>query len=118
LVLIDENLWGEILELDIKRGHFKNIEGDKLPNLMKEHFGNVKKDGEKLISNFGAMKPITVELKGKKALIVEIVTDKDAGENSAMETIRARNSFLLAATGFTTKERSKRLQKKAKEGKL
>jgi hypothetical protein len=34
------------------------------------------------------------------------------------ETLRRWNVFLEQATGFTSKERSKRLQKKAKEGKL
>ena len=106
------------MQLDIKRGHFKNIEGDKLEKLMNEHFGNVKKEGETLISNFGAMRPITVKLEGKKSILVDIETDKNVEDSLISETIKARNNFLLAATGFTSKERSKRLQKKAKEGKL
>jgi len=106
------------MQLDIKRGHFKNIEGDKLRKLMEEHFGNVEKKGDLLISNFGAMQPISVKLEGKKSIMVEIDTDKDTDDSKVAETIKARNSFLFAATGFTTKERSKRLQKKAKEGKL
>ncbi|MCJ2541176.1 MAG: DUF5611 family protein [Candidatus Thermoplasmatota archaeon] len=36
----------------------------------------------------------------------------------ASESIRRYNKFLEAATGFNTKQRSKRLQKKAKEGKM
>jgi hypothetical protein len=35
-----------------------------------------------------------------------------------MESNRKYNEFMEKATGFNAKERSKRLQKKAKEGKL
>lgn len=31
---------------DVKRGHFKNIEGDQLEELMKEIFGSVEKEDE------------------------------------------------------------------------
>jgi hypothetical protein len=105
-------------ELEIKRGHFKNVEGDKLNELMVKYFKTVKKDGEKISANFGAMKPIQVWIKGKNILCVEIITDKGADESVAMDTIRAKNGFLEEATGFTSGERAKRLQKKAKEGSL
>jgi len=105
-------------ELEIKRGHFKNIEGDNLNTLMVKYFKTVKKDGDKLVANFGAMKPIEVWIKGKNLLCVEIVTDKTASETIAMDTIRAKNGFLEEATGFTSSERAKRLQKKAKQGGL
>lgn len=105
-------------ELDIKRGHFKKIDG-KLEGLMDKHFGDVKKDGDRYVSNFGAMRPITIWLKDKATLCVEIVTVTDGvDDETAMQTIKARNEFLQEATGFTSKERSKRLQKKAKEGTL
>jgi len=106
------------MQLDIKRGHFKNIEDDKLEELMKEHFGNVEKKGDMLVSNFGAMHPITVKLEGKKSMMVEIETDKNVDDSIVVETIKTRNNFLFAATGLTSKERSKRLQKKAKKGTL
>jgi hypothetical protein len=104
--------------LDIKRGHYKSLENVGLDNLMNEVFGNVEKDGEKLKANYGAMKPITVWLKNKKELMVDINTDPNVDDETAMKTIRAKNDFLQKATGFSAKERSKRLQKKAKEGKL
>ncbi len=104
--------------LDIKRGHYKNLESMGLDNLMTEVFGNVEKDGEKYLANYGAMKPITVWLKSKKELIVDISTDPNVDDETAMKTIRAKNDFLQRATGFSSKERSKRLQKKAKEGKM
>lgn len=105
-------------ELEIKRGHAKNVEGDKLKALMVKYFKDVKKDGDKLVANFGAMKPICVWLKGKNVICVEIVTEKEISDSTAMETIKAKNGFLEEATGFTAGERAKRLQKKAKEGSL
>jgi hypothetical protein len=106
------------VEYDIKRGHFKKIDGKQLPELMKQYFGDVEKDGDKLVSNFGAMKPITVWIKDKKTICVEITTSKDVDDSTALETIKARNRFLLDVTGFSSKERQKRLKKKAKDGKL
>ncbi len=104
--------------LDIKRGHYKLIEGTKLEELMVEIFGKVDKDGEKLIAHYGAMQPITAWLKSNKELCVDIVTKADVDDQTVLETIRVKNDFLQRATGFSAKERSKRLQKKAKEGKL
>lgn len=104
--------------LDIKRGHFKNLEDNGLENIMRETLGEVERDGDRYIANYGAMKPITVWVKSKKELCVDIVTSKDVSDDVVMDTIRAKNRFLQMATGFSTKERSKRVQKKAKEGKL
>lgn len=103
---------------DIKRGHYKNLESEGLEKIMTEIFGEVEREGEKFKANYGAMKPITVWLKGKKELCMDIVTEKDVSEDTAIKTIKAKNEFLLKATGFSAKERSKRLQKRAKEGKL
>lgn len=97
---------------DIKRGHFANIEGDKLDDLMKELFGNVKRDGEKRISKFGALDPITVWPDGKKLLCVDTKMNPKVDNDVATETIAKYNEFLLRATGFTTKERKKRANKK------
>ena len=103
---------------DIKRGHFRNLENNGLEKIMEKAFGDVAIEGDKLKANYGAMKPITFWIKNKKELCIDIVTDKDVNDEVALKTIKAKNDFLLMATGFSTKERSKRLQKKAKEGKL
>ena len=96
---------------EVKRGHYKNIEGDKLEEIMKEVFSDVKIDEGRLIAKFGAMKSISVEPEGKKALLIEIDTDVTADPEKAAETIRARNEFLDRATGFSSKQRAKRMKK-------
>ena len=38
--------------LDIKRGHYKNLEDEGLERIMSEIFGDVEKDGDKLKANY------------------------------------------------------------------
>lgn len=104
-------------KLDIKRGKFNDIEGEKLPTKMKEIFGNCETEGDWFVSHFGAMDPIKIRIISKKELEFEINT-VTVPEDQIIETMRKRNEFLQFATGFTAKERLKRLKKKAKEGKL
>ncbi len=96
----------------IKKGHYENIEGDKLKNLMKEIFGNAKKDGDKLVSTYGALDPLEVWMDGKKVLCVDTTMNPKVENDVASETIARYNDFLLRATGFTSKERKKKANKK------
>lgn len=98
-------------EYDVKRGHFEKIDGSKLEILMKDLFGNVKKDGQKLKSSFGAMENITVWNDGKKSLFVETKMNTNVDDKTAADTIRLYNQFLERSTGFTAKERRKRASK-------
>ena len=99
-------------EYDIKKGHYEKIEGEKLEIMMTEIFGNVKKDGEKLHSSFGALENITVWLDGKKTFCVETKMNTKVDDKTATDTIRAYNQFLEMGTGLNTKERKKRANKK------
>jgi hypothetical protein len=98
-------------EYDIKRGHYENIEGEKMEMLMKELFDNVKREGERLTTKFGALEHLAVWLDGKKTLCVETKMDTNVDDKTATETIRSYNLFLERATGFTAKERRKRATK-------
>jgi len=109
---------GNMQDYDIKRGHQKTLEGGGLKAMMKEIFGNVKEEGGMLISNYGALDRLTVGWDGKNALKVETVMNPKVDTALAGDTIKAYNKFLEAATGMSSKERGKRLQKKAKEGTL
>ena len=95
----------------IKRGHYDNIEGAKLQALMKDIFGNVKKDGDNLVSTYGALDPLVVCLDGKKSISVETTMNPNVENDIAAETISKYNDFLLRATGFTSKERKKKANK-------
>lgn len=102
-------------EYDIRRGHFKNIEGDKLKELMESTFGKVEVDDSKLTIKFGALQPLIAWLKDKNVLCVDTTMNKDVSENEINDTIRKYNQFLEAATGFNAKERVKRAKKKAEK---
>lgn len=106
------------MEYDIKRGNYGNLEGDGLRKMMESAFGSAKMEGDACVSTYGAMTRIEVKLKSKTLLDINTVTNKEAPVDIATETIKMWNSFLEQVTGFTSKERRTRLQKKAKEGKL
>ena len=85
---------------------------------MKEVFGNVEEKDGKFVSSFGALKEIVAWPAKKNVLGIDTKMDTTVANEVAQETIKAYNKFLETATGFTSKERGKRIQKKAKEGKL
>ena len=106
-------------EFDIKRGWFKNIDGDGLSNLMNEVFGNVKSEGDKLVSSYGVLARIEVQIMSKTVLAVNTVNaEGDFDDETILNSKRALNKFMENATGFNAKSRMKREQKKAKEGKI
>jgi len=105
-------------EYEVRKGHQDNIQPDKLKTHMQAVFGAVEERDGKLVSSFGALKEIKAWAAGKNVLGVETVMNKDVANDVAQNTIKAYNTFLEAATGYTAKERGKRAQKKAKEGKL
>ncbi len=106
------------MEYEIKKGHYPKIEGDGLKDIMGMTFGNVKVEGDKLVSSYGAITRVEAKALSKTAIDIVSDTDKTKPLDVQADTIKRWNSFLEQATGFTSKERSKRLQKKAKEGKL
>jgi hypothetical protein len=106
------------MDFDIKKGHSASLEGDGLKGLMKSVLGEVKEENGALVSSFGATTRFEVKLLSKTALSVVSSSDKNATAEAMMESNRKYNDFMEKATGFNAKERSKRLQKKAKEGKL
>ncbi len=105
---------------DIKRGHWRAVDGDGLKNMMEQHFETeVEVDGDGWHKvEYGALKPLKVKMLSKAELEVLTTSDPDVSNDVASESIRRYNKFLEAVTGFNSKQRSKRLQKKAKEGKL
>ena len=100
---------------DVKRGHFENIEGDQLKELMEETFGSVREEEEKLITEYKAIDHLEVWTEGRTGLWVDIEMNDDVDGETAKETIDKWNDFLREATGFTAKKRKERAKKNAKE---
>ncbi|MFQ5837671.1 MAG: DUF5611 family protein [Thermoplasmata archaeon] len=101
---------------DIKRGHFRELEGDGLRRILRG-FGEVDGVEGRMRVSYGAIRDMAVWTDGK-FLYVEMDMSRDVDNQTAGETVRAYNAFLERATGFTSKQRRARLQKRAKEGKL
>ncbi len=105
---------------DIKRGHWKVVGGEGLRSLMADQFETdvkVSDDGWHCVE-YGALKPLKAKMLSKSELEIITVSNPDVTTEVASESIRRYNRFLEASTGFNSKERKKRLNKKAKEGKL
>jgi hypothetical protein len=106
------------MEFDIKKGHGSSLEGDGLKNIMTGLFDDVKEENGAYVASFGPIKRLEVKLLSKNLLSVTSEADKTASEEDMAVSHKKYNVFMEQATGFTSKERSKRLQKKAKEGKI
>lgn len=108
------------MRYDIKRGWYKNIEGDGLKRIMEDMFGNVSEEDGMLVSSYGVMARIMVGTVSKEVL--EISTENHTGRQFADEEIldskRKLNAFAEKATGFDAKARMKRAKDKAKKGEL
>ncbi len=92
---------------DFKRGHKKTAE--EIEAIMKEMFGEVKKEGDKMISSYKGLERIEVWLEGKK--LAAETTSKKVDDKEAMDTLRTWNDFLFRVTGYTAKERKKKMTK-------
>ena len=107
------------MDYDIKRGWYKKIEGDLLAHMMEDIFGNVKAEGDKLVSSFGVLERIEVTVIDKTKMDITTVNRTgDMEDQEILDTKRALNKFAEAATGFDVKARKKRAQDKAKKGLL
>ena len=107
------------MDYDIKKGWYKNIEGDLLAQLMQEVSSNVVAEGETLVSTYGVLERIEVKVLAKdKMEIVTVNKPGTATDDEILDSKRKLNAFAEKATGFDAKARMKRAQKKAKEGKL
>ncbi len=94
---------------EMRRGHAKNLEGDKLRAIAAETFGSADTDGEKVVVSFGAIDRLTAWTDGKQ-LFVDLVMKTGVPDDVATDTISRNNRFLEAATGYSAKERAKKAQ--------
>jgi len=106
------------MEYDLRKGQSAKLEGEGLRTIMSQCFGRVEEKDGRMVSSFGAITKVEVKLLDKTRIDVSAEMNKSAPADIQLETIKRWNAFLVQATGFTSKERGKRAQKKAKEGKL
>ena len=100
---------------ELRRGHGKNIEGEKLRAVAEASFGSAIMDDGKVVVSFGAIERLTAWTDGKQ-LFVDMTMKAGVPDAAATDTIARNNRFLEAATGHTAKERAKKAQDAAKKG--
>jgi len=93
----------------------QNLALPALEQLLKASFGDAHIEGDAVVSTYGAISRIVVRPVGRE-LSVDPTMNPQVPEDVARETIRRYNDFLQSATGFSAKERAKRLRKSAGEG--
>ena len=102
---------------DVKKGLEGNIEKVRLKELVSEAFGGAGEEQGKITASFGALANL-IAWGENKSLCVETDMKTDVPNDVAADTIKRYNNFLEKTTGFNSKERKKRLEAKAKKGKL
>jgi hypothetical protein len=104
-------------EFEVKRGFTKDL-ASRIPVELSRHFGSAPEPaGEGWAVASGAIRRLVATPgPGGKTLRVEIETDPSVEDDAViLATIRKRNAFLEAATGFSAKERVKRSKKKIED---
>jgi hypothetical protein len=108
-------LWtGAVQRYPVRTNHRGNLAPGPLGALLRESFGSSSVDGESASATFGAIERLTVRA-DRKELAVEVKMNPKVADEVARDTIARYNRFLEAATGFSTKERARRLRKSAAE---
>ncbi|HLN51546.1 MAG TPA: DUF5611 family protein [Thermoplasmata archaeon] len=89
-----------------------NLAPEALARILRTHFESVTVDGASVSASYGAIERLTVRAEGRD-LSVEVSMNPKVLDEVARETIARYNRFLEETTGFSTKERAKRLRKSA-----
>jgi len=98
----------------VRTSHRKNLELAALGVIAKSHFATVEVRAADVEASFGAIEHLSVRPDGR-ALAVEVRTNPRVDEAVARETIARYNRFLEEVTGYSAKERARRLRKSAGE---
>ena len=102
-------------DYEIKKGLAKVLEGDGLRKVAADVFGDAGAEDSKTVVSYGALEKMTAWTDGKR-LFVDTTMKGGVPDSVATDTIKAYNTFLEKATGYTAKERGKRAQQAAKKG--
>ena len=94
----------------VKPTHRSGLEPVTLTGVAQEAFGEAERDGDRVVTKFGAIRHLRLRGVGRE-LEVDIEMDPKVSPEIAAETVRRYNRFLEAATGYSAKERAKRLRK-------
>jgi hypothetical protein len=96
----------------VRNTHKAQLTAARLSEICRGCFDSAVVDGPAVTASWGALSRLRVWPE-KKGLAVEVTMDPKVDVTVAGETVRRYNRFLEEATGFSSKERAKRLRKSA-----
>jgi hypothetical protein len=99
----------------VRPTHRKGLAAEPLAELLRTSFEDVRVEGDGASASFGAIVRIVARPDGRE-LAIEVTMNPKVPEEVAAETIQRYNRFLEAVTGYSAKERAKRLRKTAAGG--
>ncbi len=98
----------------VRADHRRNLVLENLAEIAKSHFDAARVDGTEVRASYGALENLAVRAEGKQ-LSVDVRMNPKVPNEVARETIARYNGFLEEVTGYSAKERAKRLRKSASE---
>ena len=98
----------------VRTSHRKNLELATIGTLARQHFATVEVGPTEVVASYGAIERLAVRPEGR-GLAVDVRTNPRVDEAVARESIARYNRFLEEVTGYSAKERAKRLRKTAGE---
>lgn len=94
----------------VRASHRRNLELEALAAIARNHFESVAVDGGEITATYGAIERLAARPDGKELAVTVQMNPKVPNEVAAA-TIARFNGFLQDATGYSSKERAKRLRK-------
>jgi hypothetical protein len=99
----------------LKRGY--KPDSDRIYSILDECFPTeIKCEGDKFITSYGALDKVEVWLEGKKmAVETESADETELDDELILDTNKRFRDFLYQATGYTAKERVKMAKKEVQD---
>lgn len=99
----------------VRTSHRANLRPEALRELCRAAFESAEVTAEAVEARYGALERLRVRAEGKE-LAVEVQMNPKVAPEVAAETIRRYNHFLEEVTGYSSKERARRLRQAATRG--
>ena len=96
----------------VRASHRARLNPVDLERVLKTHFSTAERNGDAVSASFGAIERLVVRAAGRE-LSVDVTMNPKVPEEVARDTIARYNRFLEEATGFSAKERARKLRKAA-----
>ncbi len=96
----------------VRATHRGNLATEALAGLARAHFDVSGVEAGAVVVSYGAISRLSARANGRE-LRIDLTMSPQVPEEVQRETIRRYNDFLEAVTGYSSKERAKRLRKSA-----